>query len=51
LSAQWIEDLNYYCPSVAPHFEEGCTYNMTTEKMTTFFDDCPALRSEFFRGT
>jgi hypothetical protein len=48
LSAQWIRDLNTYCPSIAHHFSEGCQNNLTTTKMRSFFPACPALKSEFF---
>ena len=51
LTEQWIRDLNVYCPSLSKHFDEGCTYNMTTTKMQSFFDECPPLRTEFFEGT
>jgi hypothetical protein len=48
LSAQWVADLNTYCPSVAANFAEGCDNSLTVATMKSYFGACPALKSGFF---
>lgn len=48
LSAQWVSDLNTYCPSIADNFAEGCDNSLTVETMKSYFSACPALKSGFF---
>jgi hypothetical protein len=48
LSAQWVSDLNTYCPSIADNFAEGCDNSLTVETMKSYFGACPALKSGFF---